>query len=168
MEATVRFPSTPELADAGRAFGVVRAVGVASDPATRRGTVELEVSGVGPGAGTDGGTAADVRPLPVGLFAVATIRVEELPDALWIARRHLAWKDGAPTCYVLEREGDGEVARPRTLVLAAEHGEGFLVADGLAPGDLLVTGPLDRVAAGTPCTRAKPPGPEGAAAGDGG
>ena len=99
----------------------------------------------------------DVR-LPVGLFAAAKILVEERAGALWIDRRHLVWEGAGATCYVLEDTPNGAVARARPLVLSEEHGEGFLVGQGLVPGDVLITGPLDRVADGTPCVRDEPEG----------
>ena len=90
--------------------------------------------------------------LPAGLFAQARIEVARIAGALWIDRRHFTWIDGAPIAYVLAVDPDDperSTAERRVLVLAREHGEGFLLGGGLAPGERLITHPLDRLAAGT-------------------
>jgi hypothetical protein len=48
---------------------------------------------------------------------------------------------------------EGGVARQRDLELVRPVGEGFLVGGGLAPGEVLITGPLERVEDGAPCVR---------------
>ena len=43
------------------------------------------------------------------------------------------------------------------LIKEVEHGEGFLVASGLGPGELLITEPLQRVEDGTAVRARKGP-----------
>jgi len=162
MTAAISFPSDPGLVDLLRVSGEVTGIDPASDTATRRGDVEIELSGAlvtgthrGPGRG-NGGDASPTL-LPAGLFARATIEVERIPDALWIARGSVSWADGQPLAYVAVEEGGRTVAAERELVLARAHGEGFLVQAGLQAGDVLITHPLDRMSPGCPVTTVRSP-----------
>jgi len=153
MTAEIGFPSDPGLVDLLRLSGKVTGVDPASDPATRRGTVEIGLAGelapaTDPGGGADAPTTP-ARTLPVGLFARARIEVERISDAIWVSRNHVVWSAGGPTAYVLVEEGGRTLARERELRLAREHGEGFLLQSGLQAGDLLILHPLDRLSPGT-------------------
>ena len=161
MPAVIGFPSTPETRDELEFTGHVAAVDAASDPLTRRGLVEVELDdrrlpdtaprSLGEGD-LDGRKLRPAVLLPAGLFAQARIEVARIAGALWIDRRHFTWIDGAPIAYVLAVDPDDperSTAERRVLVLAREHGEGFLLGGGLAPGERLITHPLDRLGAGT-------------------
>ena len=156
MPCRLSFPSTPETTDSAPFWGKVVGVDPASDPTTRRGTVEIQtradlvehVVGRSPAKGGENGEAEHLF-LPAGLFTRGAIEVEELTDALWIDRLHFVWEEGEPVAYVVGSPGgEDHVARRRVLTLLREHGEGFLVGDGLEPGDTLIVHPLDRMHAG--------------------
>jgi len=158
MTARLVFPATPETSDGAPFLGEVVGVDPASDPTTRRGTVEIQlradlvehVVGSGPDNGGENGETEHVF-LPAGLFTRGAIQVEELTGAIWIDRRHLCWEDGEPVAYVAGTLGaEDAVAKRRVLTLLREHGEGFLVGQGLGAGDVLVTHPLDRMGADVP------------------
>ena len=148
MSAQVRFPSDPGLEDLLRVTGEVTGIDPSADPPTRRGAVEIALYGRAPGARAANGSDQSGPRLPAGFFAQASIEVERLPDAIWIARRHVHWSEGKPVAFVVEGAGDQERAAERELVLVREHGEGFLVRSGLAAGDVLITHPLDRMRSG--------------------
>lgn len=161
MPAEIGFPSDPGLIDLLRVSGAVTGVDPASDPTTRRGTVEIglaeelaPVPGSARGSDAPGSRETQETPgtrakaLPVGLFARASIEVERIPDAFWISRNHVFWSEEGPLAYVLALEQGRSVARARPLRLAREHGEGFLLQAGLQAGDLLITHPLDRMSPG--------------------
>ena len=136
QRAQISFPSRGELVIEGK----VRQLGVFADPLTRSLPVELVI-------GNDSATDASGLGLPAGLFAAATIDVGREQDALVIDRKHLVWIEGRPTAYVIGVGQNGEaVAEQRFLNLGDTVGEGFLVLDGLANGEVLLTSPLDRLA----------------------
>lgn len=140
MPVQLVFPNTPETDPGAALKGLVSAVDVASDPLTRRGLVEITLEG----RGSEGAPLE----LPVGLFARAILEIEQMKGVLWIDRSHFRWEGAEAVAYVIEDgpEGpEGRVAKRRVLKLWREHGEGFVVKEGLKPGDRLVTMPLDRM-----------------------
>jgi len=146
MRARLSFPATPETS-AGTTFGAkLVAIDAASDPATRRGLVEIEfdadeLAAVGPPNG-DGVEQF----LPAGLFTRAVIEVERIDEALWIDRKSFVWRDGEPVAFVLGgSDGETRTVERRVLRFSREHGEGFVVEAGLEVGDRLVVHPLDRM-----------------------
>jgi multidrug resistance efflux pump len=129
QSAVVTLPSRPGLTIAG----VVRYLGVASDPVTRSLPVQIAI-------------ANDELQLPAGLFAEATISVGQLDDVMVIDRKQFLWLKGVPIAYVRGLRNGEPIAEARTLVLGDPVGEGFLVRGGLLDGETLLTSPLDRLA----------------------
>ena len=140
MPVDLVFPNTPETDPGALLRGLVSAVDVASDPQTRRGLVEISLAE----------PTAEGAPLelPAGLFARAIIEIEQMKDVLWIDRSHFRWEGSEAVAYVIEDGPEGpeqRCAKRRVLKLWREHGEGFVVREGLQPGERLVTMPLDRM-----------------------
>ena len=129
LDVAVTLPARPGELRSGR----IARLAPAADPRTRNLAVEVVVDN-------------RAEPLPAGLFAEGRCRVAELPGALWVRRGAFRWEAGAPLAFVAVPGPDGGlVAEPRPLTLGPPLGEGFLVEAGLAPGDRLVTSPLDRM-----------------------
>ncbi|MEX1024148.1 MAG: HlyD family efflux transporter periplasmic adaptor subunit, partial [Planctomycetota bacterium] len=133
--ALVRLPTLPETRPLASRRARVRAVDPLAEPLTRRALVELELDGPPPTAGS---------------FGVATIVTGVLEDAVWVARRHLVWRDGRATAFVLVERAGETFAEQRVLDLSQDHGEGFVVSAGLSVGELLLIEPLDRLTDGIP------------------
>jgi len=146
LTATVRLPSRPELAVEGR----VRSVSSAVDPISRSAAVEVEFENTVSG---EDGTIRSL--LPSGLFAETTIHADAREKILWIDRRHLTWRNEIAQAWVFSPE---ERALKKPLVLGEALGEGFAVLEGLRVGEELITGPLDRLVEGAPCTRTRSAG----------
>ena len=142
LRARVILPDRPETAPRRELIGTLLSLPAEVDPVTRHGVVRIEVPN--PDVG-DESTARTGR-VPSGFFAEASIELRPSGDALWIDRRHFRWRSGTPLAFVLV---DGH-AEERRLLFSAEHGEGFLVAQGLEAGETLITEPLERVVDGTP------------------
>jgi multidrug efflux pump subunit AcrA (membrane-fusion protein) len=136
QRAVVTLPSRGDLS----LDGSVRDLGAQADPLTRSLPVEIVFS-------NDPALDASGEGLPAGLFAAAEIQVGTLRDAILIHRKHFVWIEGVPTAYVSSRNQAGEeVAEARALTLGLPIGESFLVLEGLAQKEELLTSPLDRLA----------------------
>ena len=135
QSASLYFPSRPEYTTEG----VVRAISPVVDPFTRSAAVEIEID-----------NSAVETSLPMGLFARAVVHAGQRQQVLWIDRRHLVWKAERPTAWLLSAD---QKSQQTELVLGAALGEGFAVLSGLADGDELITGPLDRLVDGEACLR---------------
>ncbi len=143
LAVRVDLPSRPGLHLDGR----VRAVGVEADLASRAVSVEVEVRNPAAGTAPEDGASSAGDPLAAGQFARAVIELGVAEGALVVDRRHLRWDSDRAIAFVLE----DDLARRRDLDLGRSVGEGFLVDGGLAPGELLITHPLDRLADGARC-----------------
>lgn len=159
LRARVTLPARPGL----ELVGSVGAVGAVADPATRSAPVEVDVpnapgvEGTAGGEGTDGAPAS-AEALAAGQFARAVVEVARLDDVLVLARDEVDWEAGRPSAWVLVgADGDGVGrAERRGLELGRRvvRGDGVVgrvVTSGLAPGETLVTWPLERLREGLAC-----------------
>jgi membrane fusion protein (multidrug efflux system) len=88
------------------------------------------------------------------------VRGITLPDAILIPKQGIVQGPQGPSVFVVAANGTAE-ARP--VRLGRELAEGFVVQEGLKPGERVVVDGVVRVRPGAP-VRVAPPGPAGQAA----
>ena len=104
--------------------GNVANIGPRADPGTRSFPVEIFLSN------------QERRLLP-GMFARAMIPVRGYPAAILIPRESVLFEGGEATVFVADPDS-GRAAR-RPVRVAGRFGARYMIAEGLEPGDLLVT-----------------------------
>lgn len=124
---TLQFDALPSREIESRIARVASAL----DPATQRMRVEIDLPN------PDG-------KLPVGLFGRATITLDRREAALVIPSEALRPSAKGPLVYLVK---DGRV-RHQSVGLGLDDGSWIEVTKGLAVGDLVVTGRIDRLADG--------------------
>ena len=126
----IRLTSRPNLVLHGR----VRHIAPVADPLTRSFTIEVLVE------------QPEAELLPAGLSARCVVTPPSggrLETGVSIERGQFVWFEGRPLAFVMSP--DGTRAEPRALRLGEPVGEGFVVEEGLAAGELLIVEPLDRL-----------------------
>jgi len=127
--------------------GQVLGIGVLADARLRSVPVEIEIPG--PDPARDGTLPA--TGLRAGMFVEVVIDVGIAREALRLARDEFVWRDGSATAFVLVGQAPNLSASARRLELGEEVDGGYLVIQGLQPGEILITAPIGRLAGGEPC-----------------
>lgn len=126
----------PEPVDA-----VVGALAVEADPTSRTVAVDLDLE-------LDGAEAARVEGL-LGAPVEADVALSDLEDVLVLRRAEITWRDGVALALVVERDGEVLRAAGRPLTLGRRSGDRVEVVGGLAPGEVLITAPLEALTPGS-------------------
>jgi RND family efflux transporter MFP subunit len=120
---------------------VVGALAVEADPASRTVAVDLDLDlGDGPADRVDGLLGAPVE---------ADVALTPLSGVLVLRRAEITWRDGVALALVLERDGEVLRAAGRPLNLGRRSGDRVEVVGGLAPGEVLITAPLEALTPGS-------------------
>jgi hypothetical protein len=120
---------------------VVGALAVEADPASRTVAVDLDLDlGDGPADRVDGLLGAPVE---------ADVALTPLSGVLVLRRAEITWRDGVALALVLERDGEVLRAAGRPLSLGRRSGDRVEVVGGLAPGEVLITAPLEALTPGS-------------------
>ena len=121
--------------------GFFGALAVEADPSSRTVAVDLDLD-------LGDGSADRVEGL-LGAPVEADVALTPLTGVLVLRRAEITWRDGVALALVLERDGEVLRAAGRPLTLGRRSGDRVEVVGGLAPGEVLITAPLEALTPGS-------------------